>query len=122
MFIRLPQAHNSLIRNNIYITLLKKLKQKKCTVVNTKMMPLASLQGSIKALFKIYISVPLRIISKLKVLLRPSVLCTQKYSCILRQCTVGFNKSLLMIKNYSYRVVSKCKEVPFQLLHILLKF
>ena len=78
MFVRLPQAHNSLIRNNIYITLLKKLKQKKCTVVNTKMMPLKpTLQGSIKALFKIYISVPyLLIISKLKVLLRPSVLCT----------------------------------------------
>ena len=45
MFIRLPQAHNSLIRNNIYITLLKKLKQKKCTVVNTKMMPLACTPG-----------------------------------------------------------------------------
>ena len=41
-----PGTQQSRIRNKIQITTLKKLKQKKCSVVNTKTMPLAYTPGN----------------------------------------------------------------------------
>ena len=41
-----PGTQQSRIRNKIWITILKKLKQKKCSVVNTKTMPLVWAPGN----------------------------------------------------------------------------